>query len=182
MADSKSTPALLRYSCLSEYSIFSQSGMSSGFTLIEIIIVVVILAIAAMTAIPLMSSGGSVQLRSGANMISADLEYAKSMAISRGQNFSVIFDKNAESYRIEDQYNNVIPHPVKKGFNYVISFQNDSRLNKVDITNVNFNATQRVQFDCLGSPDNGGTISLDAGGTTATITVEPVTGFISVSN
>jgi prepilin-type N-terminal cleavage/methylation domain-containing protein len=182
MADSKNTPALLRYSYLGKYNIFRLSGMSSGFTLIEIIIVVVILAIAAMTAIPLMSSGGSVQIRSGANMIAADLEYAKSMAISRGQNFSVVFDKNADSYRIEDQYNNVIPHPVKKGFNYVINFQNDSRLNKVDITNVNFNGTQRVQFDCLGSPDNGGTISLNANGPTATITVEPVTGFISISN
>jgi len=182
MADSKSTPALLRYSCNSEYTIFSLPGMSSGFTLIEIIIVVVILAIAAMTAIPLMSSGGSVQIRSGANMIAADLEYARSMAISRGQNYSVVFDKDTDSYRIEDQYNNIIPHPVKKGFNYVINFQNDSRLNKVDITNVNFNATQRVQFDCLGSPDNGGTISLNANGPTATITVEPVTGYISISN
>ncbi len=182
MADSKSTPALLRYSCLGEYTKFSLPGVSGGFTLIEIIIVVVILAIAAMTAIPLMSSGGSVQIRSGSNMIAADLEYARSMAISRGQDYSVVFDKNTESYRIEDQYNNVIPHPVKKGFNYVINFQNDSRLNKVDITNVNFNATPCVKFDCLGSPDNGGTISLDANGPTATITVEPVTGFISISN
>jgi prepilin-type N-terminal cleavage/methylation domain-containing protein len=182
MADSKSTPALFRYSCLSEYTIFRLPRMSGGFTLIEIIIVVVILAIAAMTAIPLMSSGGSVQIRSASNLIAADLEYARSMAISRGQNFSVVFDKDTESYRIEDQYSNVIPHPVKKGFNYIINFQNDSRLNKVDITNVNFNATERVQFDCLGSPDNGGTISLSANGPTATITVESVTGFISISN
>jgi len=118
-------------------------------------------------------------------MIAADLEYARSMAISRGQNYSVVFDKNTESYRIEDQYNNVIPHPVKKGFDYIIDFQNDSRLNKVDITNVNFDLTSRVQFDCLGSPynlNNEGTVNLVAGGVTATIAVEPVTGYISISN
>lgn len=158
------------------------SGRGGGFTMIEIIIVVVIIAIAAMIVVPMMSSAGSVQIRSAANMIAADLEYAKSMAISRGQNFSVIFDKNTESYRIEDQDNNVIPHPVKKGFDYIINFQNDSRLDKVDIIDANFNSTPLVLFDCLGSPDYGGSISLQADGTTATIRVEPVTGFILITD
>jgi hypothetical protein len=121
-----------------------------------------------------------MQLRSAANMIMADLEYAKSMAISRGQNYSVVFDENAESYRIKDQYNSVIPHPVKKGFDYIIDFQNDSRLNRVDITDADFDSTSSVQFDCLGSPDNGGTVSIQAGGTSMIIRVEPITGYIRV--
>lgn len=150
-----------------------------GFTVIEVLIVVVILAIAAMTAIPMMSSAASMQMRSAANLIMADLEYAKSMAITRGQNYSVVFNTSTDSYQIEDQDSVVISHPVKKGFNYIVSFPNDSRLSKVAITNVNFNSTSSVEFDCLGSPDNGGTISLQAGGVTATVTVEPVTGFIS---
>ena len=178
MRDLNSLPAGLR----SLYALrHIKSGITKGFTLIEIIIVVVILAIAAMSAIPLMSSGGSMQIRSAANMIAADLEYAKSMSISRGQNYSVVFDKNTESYRIEDQNNNMIPHPVKKGFYYIVNFQNDGRLSKVDITNVSF-TNSKVVFDCLGSPDNGGTVSLSANGPSATITVEPVTGFISISN
>ncbi|MFH1718505.1 MAG: GspH/FimT family protein, partial [Planctomycetota bacterium] len=101
----------------------AEGGLRSaccGFTIVEIIIVVVIIAIAALAAVPMMSSAGSVQIRSAANMIMADLEYAKSMAISRGQNFSVVFDKNTESYRIEDQGGSVIPHPVKKGFDYAV--------------------------------------------------------------
>ena len=150
-----------------------------GLTVIELLIVVVILAIAALTAIPMMSSASSIQIRSATNLIMADLEYAKSMAITRGQNHSVVFDPGTDSYQIEDQNNNVISHPVKKGFDYIVSFPNDSRLNRVDVTNVDFDTTQRVQFDCLGSPDNGGTVSIQAGNTTATITVEPVTGFIS---
>jgi Tfp pilus assembly protein FimT len=148
--------------------------------MIEIVIVIVIIAIAALAAVPMMSSAAGVQLRSAANMITADLEYAKSMAISRGQDFCVVFDENTDSYRIEDHDNNVIPHPVKKGFSYVIDFRNDTRLNKVDITNADFNTTTRVLFDCLGSPDNGGTVSLQARGTTMTVAVEPVTGFISI--
>lgn len=155
-------------------------GPRNGFTVIEILIVAVILSIVALTAIPMLSSAGSLQIRAAANMIAADLEYAKSMAISRGQNYSVVFDQAGESYQIEDQNGNVIPHPVKKGFSYIVDFQSDGRLSKVDITGVNFGATASVTFDSLGSPDNGGTVSLQAGGPAATLTVEPITGYISI--
>ena len=153
---------------------------SGGFTIVELVIVVVIIAIAALVAVPMMSSAASLQIRSAANMIAADLEYARSMSISRGQNYSVVFDKNTDSYEIVDSIGNVIQHPVKKGFTYVVDFQNESRLNRVDITNADFNADQTVVFDCLGSPDSGGTVVLQADGTTKTIAVEPVTGFISI--
>ena len=155
---------------------------SSSFTMIEIIIVVVIIAIAAMMAIPMMTSAAGMQIRSAANMIAADLEYAKSMAISRGQNFSVVFDKATDSYRIKNQDVDPISHPVKKGFPYVVDFRSDKRLDKVDIADVDFNATSEIKFDCLGSPDNGGDITLQAGGMTVKITVEPVTGFISIED
>jgi Tfp pilus assembly protein FimT len=187
MLDSTSPQARLRYSYFRRNAGYDLRGISGGFTLVELLIVIAIIMIAALTAIPMMSSAASVQIRSAANMLAADLEYAKSMAISRAQYFSVVFDKNTESYWIEDQDNNVIPHPVKKGFDYVIDFQNDGRLNKVDIVDVDFDATSEVKFDYLGSPYNGnstplnsGVISLQAGGTTTTITVEPVTGFVSI--
>jgi len=160
-----------------------------AFTLIEILIVVALLAIAGLMVVPMMSSAASMQIYSAANMIAADLEYAKSMAISRGQNFSVAFDKTAETYQIKDQTGSVIPHPVKKGFNYVIDFRNDRRLNRVDIFDADFDATNEVKFHYLGSPYNGngtalnsGVISLQAAGITKTIRVEPVTGYISIGN
>lgn len=152
-----------------------------GFTLIEILIVIVILAIAAMTAIPMMGSAASVQIRSAANIIAADLEYAKSLAISKGQNFSVVFDEGAESYSIVDQDGNTISHPVKKGFDYVMDFQ-DEGLGRVEIADADFDGASQVQFDYLGSPDKGGVVHLQAGTTTATISVEPVTGYITVGN
>ena len=165
--------------CVYEDTMYGLRGISSGFTMVEIIIVVVIIAIAALAAVPMMSSAASLQIRSAANMIAADLEYARSMSISRGQYFCVVFNESTDSYQIEDQGSIVIKHPVKKGFDYIISFQNDSRLSKVDITNVSF-TDNKIRFDCLGSPDSGGTVTLQADGTTKTITVEPVTGFISI--
>ena len=175
-------PTSLRCSYLGAKLRYDLPGVGRGFTLIEIMIVLALMAIAVLLAAPIMTSGAGVQIRAATNMIAADLEYAKSMAISRGQNFSVVFDKNAESYRILDQNNDVIPHPVNIGFDYVVDFQNDGRLNKVNIADVNFNMTSRVQFGSLGSPDNGGTISLEARGMTATVMVEPLTGFISIGN
>jgi prepilin-type N-terminal cleavage/methylation domain-containing protein len=164
-------------------------GNRSGFTVFELLIVVVIIAIAAAVAVPLASSASGMQIKSAANMIAADLEYAKSMAISRAQSFSVVFDAATESYQLEDQGGNVIAHPVKKGFDYVVDFGSERRLKKVQITGADFDGTNRVKFDYLGSPYNGsdnplnqGVVTLGAGSSTITIKVEPVTGFISIEN
>jgi len=168
-----------------------------GFTLIELMVVIVILAIAAAVVVPMASSAGSMQLRAAANMVAADLEYAKSMAISRGQRYAVVFNATTEAYQIEDlsllvtDPARIVDHPVKKGFKYVISFRNDGRLSQVDIASVSFDGTSTVAFDSLGSPYNGnsplgplnnGVVTLQAGGVTKTVRVEPVTGFITISN
>ncbi len=169
----------------------SRAGFSvcKGFTLAEILLIVVILAIAAMMAIPFASSGTSTQLKSAATIISSDLEYAKSMAISRGKQYSVVFNIGAESYQIEDVNGVVIDHPVRKGSTYTVNFAADSRLSRVDISSVDFDTTPTVSFDYLGSPWNGssnplnsGVITLNAGGSTMTVNVEPVTGYITISN
>ncbi len=170
----------LCHSFIKEQTASDLPGPRRGFTLIEILIVMAIITIVAMTAIPMMSSASSVQIRAAANMIAADLEYAKSMAITRGQNYSVVFDQNADSYQLEDP-DGVIQHPVKKGFNYIVDFGSDTRLNRVDITGANFSGNPDVEFDSMGSPDSGGTVSLQAGSTTATITVVPITGYISIN-
>ena len=151
-----------------------------AFTIIEILMVVIILAIAAALAIPMLTSADSMQIGSAANMIAADMEYAKSMAITKGQKFSVVFNKTDDSYSIKDQNGSVIRHPVKKGFNYVVSFRTDSRLSKVNIVDVDFDSADKVTFDYLGSPVNGGFIRLGVDQMDVKVNVEPVTGYISI--
>jgi sugar lactone lactonase YvrE len=128
-------------------------------------------------------------LKSAATIISSDLEYAKSMAISRGKQYSVVFNTGAESYQIEDA-NGVISHPVRKGSTYTVNFAADSRLSRVDISSVTFDASNTtIGFNYLGSPqadgsylNSEGEIVLSAGGSTMTVNVEPVTGYITISN
>jgi prepilin-type N-terminal cleavage/methylation domain-containing protein len=162
---------------------------SVGFTLIELLLVVLILSIAAAVVVPMASSAGSIQIRAAVNMVAADLEYAKSMAISRGQTYRVVFDVVNESYQVEEvSTSTVVTHPVTKK-PYVVNFGADQRLDQVNIVSASFDGTSGVIFDYLGSPYdltagalNSGVVTLQGGGATRTVSVEPVTGFISVSD
>jgi prepilin-type N-terminal cleavage/methylation domain-containing protein len=164
----------------------------SGFTLAEILLVVLIIAIAAMVAVPMMSSTDSIQIRSAANMIAADLEYAKSMSISRQKNYSVVFNPAGDYYEVHDP-NGIIKHPVNKRSDYRADFSSDSRLAEVIIENANFDPgdSTTITFDYLGSPYSGigtsaplnsGEIIIRAGDFTMKISIEPGTGFISITN
>lgn len=156
-----------------------------AFTIIEIIVVVVIISIAALIAIPTLSSAGDSQVRSAANMIAADIEYAKNMAISHQQNYSVIFNSNTNSYKICDKDGATIKQPINVSWDFEVFISQESRLNQVEIITALFDSTDTLTFDYLGSPYNGlsnslndGEIILEAGGYSITINVQPVTGYL----
>lgn len=164
-----------------------KKALYRAFTLAELIVVVVIISIAALLAVPMITSAADSQIRSASNMIAADLEYAKSMSISRQQDYSVVFNVASNSYEIHDESGSVIEHPVKVGKNFVVNISNESRLNEVKIKSVSFDSTPTITFDYLGSPSNGsgsslnsGSIVLEAGDFEMTITVQPVTGFLTI--
>ena len=162
-----------------------------GFTLTEIIVVLIILVIAAVLAIPMLGSAADMQLRSAANMIAADLEYAKSLAITRQQNFSVVFSSASDSYEVRDQTGTAIDNPRRPGSPLAVVFPSDSRVSRVDITGVDFDsdASQTITFDYLGSPYSGATtasplnsgeVTLQSDTLTMTVDVEPVTGYVTI--
>ncbi len=162
------------------WKIYHNVPKDTGFTLIELLVVIVILSIAALIAIPMMSSAGEIQASSAADMIAADLEYAKSMAVSRQKTYKVIFDTVNESYKIEDA-NGIITHPVNIGKIYEINFKTDERVDQVDIAAANFSGQSQVEFNYLGAPVNGGFVTVLAGGKNITVYVETGTGYVSVS-
>ncbi len=159
----------------------------SAFTLLEVIIVLMIIGIISAVAIPLYTSAASVQLKTAANIVACDLEYAKNLSMTTGRNYSVVFDDLTESYKINDANGQVISHPVHIGAAYTVNFATDNRLNKVRIESAVFGTTKTVKFDYLGAPYDGsgnpldsGYVRLNAGGNILNVRVEPVTGYVSV--
>lgn len=159
----------------------------TAFTMVEIIVVMVILIIAAMLAVPMVSSAANMQLQTAANVITADLEYAKNLAITRQQTYSVVFSPGTNSYEIHDS-SGVIAHPQLSDRNFVVSFEDEKRLNRVSILTADFDSVQTISFDYLGSPYSGlgtatplnsGVITLQADANTAVVNIEPVTGYIT---
>ena len=173
---------------------FNSRHGKRGFTLIEIIMVVVILGIAAFMAIPTVSSAADIQVRAAGNRIAADIDYAKSMAITHQRAYTVVFDPANESYDIRVEpagSSDVIDHPVNPGA-YVIDFSTESSLDRVDLVDADFDSDSdhAITFDYLGSPYSGmdtssplnsGQITLTADNFTLVVNVEPVTGYVTVS-
>ncbi len=158
----------------------------SGFTLIELMMVMIIMAIAAMIVVPVVTGASGYQISSAARLVAADIEYARQLAITTGLVHSVVFDAAGESYQIQDNAGNVVSHPLRPGTDYIQHFPSSS-LSKVTIQSVDFDGDATVKFDYLGSPLNSsdsslnaGTVTLESQGHTAVIEVEPLTGYVNV--
>ena len=161
-----------------------------GFTLIEIIVVVVILAIAAAMVLPMVSSASGLQARAAADMVYADLDYVRGLAMSQGKVYRVTFDTGGESYHVDDQNGSLIDHPVTVGQDFAFAFPG-SRLGNVDIVSVDFDTEDTIAFDYLAIPysyngsnykklEASGEIVFQAGGVSCTLTVEPETGNMTI--
>ena len=178
----------------------------AGFTLVEILTVVVILGIASAIIAPQIGSRNDLKVRAGARILMADLMYAQNTAIARQKQFYVKFDAAGESYRVMDAAgpsgaDNVVMHPVNKD-PFVMQFgpSGNSRVSDIKIKSAVFNGVDAayqgeftIVFDELGTPyvycydlNNtnemlDGTIVLQCGAHELTITIERYTGEIKVS-
>ena len=165
---------------------------SGGFTLAEVLVVLVILGIAATIVIPMVGNTNGMQVTSAARHISTTLLFAQTSAIAAQQPFQVVFDADNECYEVLDADGNVVFDPAIPDQAFRVDYPNDARLHKVRITTANFDGGSKVWFDRLGMPYSGadkdnltvlnaGSVGIQAGENTVTITVEPITGKININ-
>ena len=177
-----------------------------GFTLVEILTVVLILGIASAIIAPQVGSRSDLKARAAARVLIADLLYAQNMAVAQQQPYYVKFDADAEEYRVLSGAGPaagadvLINNPVsKEPFVVKMGPGGNSRLSDVRIKSAVFNGEDStflnqftVSFDELGQPfvysyvndDKNplfdGTVVIQCGQHEIAVTIERYTGEIKV--
>ena len=145
--------------------------LSKGFSLIELVIIIVLIGIFTTIALTRTSTGmTTIRAQIAIDQITNDIDLARSMAFAKNEAITIKFDINQESYSVHSESGIIVDFPNSSS-DGVISLDN-SYLRNLDIETVNFGGSTDLQFLPLGDPLSGGTIELN----TKMITVESVTG------
>jgi len=166
----------------------------SAFTLIEILVVVLILGIAAAVIVPHIGSRSDLKATSAARLMMADLIYVQNRSISQQKYHYVYFDAGTESYKVQSMEGSpgvmtVITHPVDQSpFVVAIGPAGPAPLRDVFIDTVNFDGQSVLAFDEMGTPYaynpgtnvltalTSGNIGLKCGKMLLNVIIEPFTG------
>ena len=151
-----------------------------GFTLVEVLIVLVIIGIAAGIVVPHMLETGTLRAQAAARAIIADILFAQNEAIAMQTTRRVVFDLDANQYSLTDAGGTALPAPSRSGGLYTVDFRNDRRFQGVELSAANFDDEPVLEFDALGAPASGGQVEVTAGDTRYRITVATFTGRVTI--
>jgi len=157
-----------------------ENRVRAGFTLVELIVVMVIMAIAAAIIVANATGTDDVRAISAAKMVAMDMEYAQNVAVTHQAPVTVAFNTGAGTYTLSNASGPLI-HPMSKAA-YTIDFPAMSGFSNVGIASANFAGGPSVTFDEFGSPDAPGGVTVQAGPYTYLISVTAATGKITVTN
>lgn len=156
-----------------------------GFTLIELVIIILIIATLGALALPMFDLTGSRAAAAGRKLLS-DLRYAQQLANATQSRSGVILNSSTQYTVFQNNDSGIAATDPLKGGNYIVNMNGDFS----GVTLSNTFTGNIVRFDSLGVPYEGTngsqsslgsakTISVIAGGVPVkTITVEPATGKI----
>ncbi len=171
-----------------------------GYTLIELLIVIGLLGLAAQILIPYLNNQGNLHLQAAVRTVIADLAYAQQSAhdnqgfrrvqfFADGSGYAIIrvtpatfntaFDATTADYVID---------PIEGG-EYIRDFGGDGRWSGISFKDVDIDSGNKyVTYDLLGgtvatssSPGTGGSVTLTADGEDFIIGIEPFTGKVTVT-
>jgi len=167
-----------------------------GFTLIEILVVVIILGIASAVIIPQLGSRDDINAAAASRLVMADIIYAQNAAIVQQKKFYIDFT-NANRYAVYSDPALAIPvsHPIRHDA-FITKFgDKNTPMAMVSTGAIDFGGYKVLEFDELGTPAGFdpisknefplsaavGKVQMKSGTYTMTISIQPYTGEISVS-
>lgn len=150
-----------------------QSRLQTGFTLLELVLVLLAIAILATLAVPRWSLSDST-LHAQAAQLARDIRHIQMLAMNQGR--TLTFQSLGGSYRCVDAGSSIITDPAtQQPFSFTLK-------NAVTLS------AGTLSFDSLGRPVNAGallpaasTFSMTANTQTANLSIAPITGFVTVT-
>ena len=182
----------------------SKRRANAGFTLIEVLTVVFLLGVFAIVAQPaLNSSVDHAKLSAAAGEVATAIKFAQTTAVTTGQSCRVTVDASADTLAVEQLTSaadfsdptlseisrgsaesisyRLVGHPINRGKSYSLDFKRTTGFGGVDVVSAVFGSGSSVTFDGLGAPSDGGVVTLERGGRLATVSVDGVSGKVTVS-
>ncbi|MFH0945519.1 MAG: GspH/FimT family pseudopilin [Planctomycetota bacterium] len=148
-----------------------------GFTLVEVMILIVVGMIIAGVAMPAANTFDDMGISADVRILQADLEFAQARAIATGQGHRVLFDLDDNTYQVESPPGVVLDEPLRK--RPWIRDLNRLPHNGSVLTSCDFGGQRAVLFDGAGTPASGGQVTFELGSFSAKLNVAPVTGVVS---
>lgn len=139
-----------------------------GFSLVELVIVLVIVAVLGAIAAPRFATAAARgQAQAAADRVAADLDLARQRARATSATYSISFNPTSDIYKIGIGTTAQVIYLSREPYT-------------CDLSNVNFNGGSVVQFNAFGVPDTGGSLQITGGGTTYTLTLDALTGEVTI--
>ena len=159
--------------------------MKKGFTVIEMIIVMLIVGILAVVVAPRIAALYPIKLSGAAEKLASDLKYAQNLAMSRHIDHRVVFDINAQTYAVycynadTDSWD-LVEDPLKRGSNLIVDYTADSQYQGIEIDSTSF-LLDTVGFDStLGRPSSEGEVVLSCPDASYKVKVTANTGRVNI--
>jgi len=183
--------------------------MPRGYTLIELIMVMAVLALAAALLVPHIAGSDSMKLQAAVRLLIADLSFAQSDALANQEFRRVVFYDDGSGYCLIEVLGaettpadlddldgvNYVYDPLGMMGRYIIDFTTDNRFEGVffsaaTIDGIDLADRPEITYDLMGGtvlsnsaslPGTGGSVTLSYKDSSYEIDIAPFTGKLTVT-
>lgn len=157
----------------------SARARRSGFSILELAIVLALLTVAAAIAIPLFYGRASITLDNAAILLARDLRAAQNAAVFRERDIVLQFLPDGDGYRVYDEFGVMLPNPTGGG-EFRRKYSQDGVFEGVELEFLEVAPNRSVHFTPDGLALHGVELHLRFEGERRKLSLEPTTGLVTI--